>query len=575
MLYNVTLYKNTGFNGVDRPGDASVLAAADSVSVSAVWRYQDKERTTIKIAGSYSDYVDVDYCKIGDAYYIVTNVTNLSEGATVQLELAFDALLSSGGISNISVLGGWSKRVCVSDDTIFSNTIDEPWTPQERLEMDPIEQIGPENSTLTLKSDITSDGDCYGIVLSTTSLTGLEHVAEVYTDAASDSSVVVPTIPAAPSDAVFLVNYRDSDYSYIFPLAAIYNYKSSEVQTGIQSARSLGVESCIMKAYIIPLAFGYIDLESINIGGDDSITQYKQIKGQSGTVTPSDNFKYLSDAYSNIKNNKVYCLFNNFTIYSICSGDKKDYDARDIFAGKNETKPHFIWYADPSPDGRPYIQPTIYHGAATVYGQEAVSGGEWLNLPIAYRQASGTTIANAQLAQTQRLARQNLIFSALTSAAGTMASAISGNISGTISGLEGMARTGLNYNQALEKQNYEREISNNVIPPDVTFPCDPGIQGYLGNNFYITRSRLSANDAKRLDRFLTMYGYAVDKPFQKSDLNGRQYFNYIQTSGAVVKAAGAPLRYNSAVNALFDSGVRIWHTLPTAAAFEENPIIEE
>ena len=62
---------------------------------------------------------------------------------------------------------------------------------------------------------------------------------------------------------------------------------------------------------------------------------------------------------------------------------------------------------------------------------------------------------------------------------------------------------------------------------------------------------------KRLDDFLSCYGYAVNR-VKQPNLTGRQYWNFVQTENAVI-AGDMPASSKEAIGRIFDGGITFWH----------------
>lgn len=87
-----------------------------------------------------------------------------------------------------------------------------------------------------------------------------------------------------------------------------------------------------------------------------------------------------------------------------------------------------------------------------------------------------------------------------------------------------------------------------------------------GNGIYAT-DKLAVNGdvivplaeyARIVDDFFSMFGYQVDR-MKKPNITGRPSWNYVKTSNACNRG-NVPADDMAAINAIFDSGVTIWHT---------------
>lgn len=76
-------------------------------------------------------------------------------------------------------------------------------------------------------------------------------------------------------------------------------------------------------------------------------------------------------------------------------------------------------------------------------------------------------------------------------------------------------------------------------------------------DFYFFNVYIKPDEMKRLDDFLSCYGYAVNK-VKSPNLTGRQYWNFVQTEKAVI-AGDMPSSSKEAIGRIFDSGITFWH----------------
>lgn len=76
-------------------------------------------------------------------------------------------------------------------------------------------------------------------------------------------------------------------------------------------------------------------------------------------------------------------------------------------------------------------------------------------------------------------------------------------------------------------------------------------------DFYFFNVHVRNDELKRLDDFLSAYGYAINK-VEQPNLTSRQYWNFIQTQGAVVNG-NMPASSKEAISRIFDGGITFWH----------------
>ena len=269
-----------------------------------------------------------------------------------------------------------------------------------------------------------------------------------------------------------------------------------------------------------------------------------------------------------MKNTKVYAMYNEYNLLSSCSGDRAAWKAEDIYSDGDA--PTFREYYDCSPTGRPYMQPVRFHGADTIIYQEAVKGEEWYRLPYAYTAVSGSLVKMG--AYNRRLERQEyeLVTGVATTAARAIQQAARGRVVDSLmTSAEGAIDIGRQYLQVQDEAvNYQTE--QRIVAPEIAFPQEYGAQAYLGNVFFLYRTRLSDSDMIRCDHFFTAFGYAQDKRLEKSDFYTRSLFNFVKTRDADVTGSGS-LHIRQAAADVLNGGVRLWHVLPYAGALIDNP----
>lgn len=553
-LYSIRCYYNTGFNAGNRPANIAVLANAEYRDFPSNYLWQNKDLATTRVKAEWNEISDADYVRIGNAYYIVTGIAMLS-GATAEIGLQLDPLLTMGGVAAIGRVSGWTERahVAAADDTLFANTLAEPWAPSQPLVMDPVEQIG-----------IDTTGERVNIVQSTVKLDEISHVAQVYeteAGAIKQGAVTVPLIPKATTRCTFGCYAFGRNTQFVYPHSSFYFADNAAVSDGINDVRSLGIESAILTAYQVPKALAPA------MANPDFAGVITSIINLSVDKTPSDAMLYRYGSRS-VRNAKVYAMYNVYHLLSSCSGDAGEWKADDLYSGGD--KPVFVEYADLSPNGKPYMQPKNFHGAATKMYQEAVKGENWLRVPLSYTEQSGAAINRGTYLRSLQRQEAEVVISGVETGYNTLKQALSGRLLGAAEtaakGVIDMQRTFMDVQEnAVNYQTQQR-----IVAPEVRFVQDYGAQGYVGNTFWLYRTRLSESDMERADNFFTQFGYAQDKKFDKTDLTNRSYFNFIKTRDADI-VGDAPLRIRQQCAALFDAGVRLWHVLPNAAAMTYNP----
>lgn len=525
---------------------------------------QDRGLINIRLSTSYENIKDADYCRINNVCYWVTSVVMLNDNvADVQLQQDY---LTTVGVSNFDIVAGWCKRRCVTDDTPFSNTIDEPFNPQNILEVDFGSEIKPS----------TGSENSLQIVVATVDLLNLDKLADAYEENTFGEHVLVPKLPILGSNnTTYVMNIDGTEKSADIPATCAYNALNSTVRDAMGQLRSLGIESAIVQSYNLPANY---------CGGvSASDTKFSSIKGIHETKPSSLEPMYNKGVY---KNNKVYSgQFQRFVIGSKITGINKEFRPEDVAENVLSDLYSVTWVLDSNPmyNGYPILRPANYHGSKNSFYIAAVNGAQWLNAPISYNGVSGQDLIirgwEQQTAST--------MLSSLLPSFGQTANSVYNTYSNNQyeRGYWGDLRdTGINNIQTpyITLPNISNmvfgQMSNNMaltnsmsVRPDIQFSVIPTLQNYVGNYFIEYRYRLSASDMSRFDDFLTQFGYAVDEPLTKDCFTGRTNFNYIVADSVNIKSS-APLYLREGIINQLQSGVRIWHTKPSRDKLINNPI---
>lgn len=604
--YTVWAYSNTGFDRDNRPADTTALPVGYT-EYKAVFEWQDRQLATIKIDSPWETAKNIDYIQLGQTnpqYYIVNGVSMVSPKTAV-MEIEFDPILSAGGIRSIRPVGGWTTRANPSTDDMFSNTIPEPWSPSQ-----PLVYIGKRYIQHT-------NNKARRFVVCTCDLSKADQIAaQIATynpEASADpaSTVVYPLTPAMTKSGGTMLQLLDIDdngqkvvtgyynlpYMYVFDLGTA-DAPNLDLVAKLENLRSIGIDSAIVNSFIIPG-------DALSAVTADETGFVSVLAGDARILDTDLPFKYGS--YTP-KNNKAYALYSYYTVLSIASGASMEYTAYDM-AETGKDGPRIVEFTDPAQNGTCYVRPYNFRGNRTYATEQAVPGMPWMTAGILYQSGSGGLVdmvnANRKiraeeeidhaLRQGQELGNVQRAFNSgvgLIQGHSTPMGVMSGILNaGTSAGALGVVSGAGNYlmgdlavrhanninNYTRERQISDDKFARSLIPikaPELAFPPSLNISMYRGNEFCVAHVGLSDNDLKRLDKWLTMYGYAVDKPFEMTDLNCRKFFNFVKTEDAEVQAVGLAARDNQAIADVLNAGVRLWHVPPTSAAYDDNPIQE-
>lgn len=586
MLVTVTLYKSTGLS----PGNSmesidslrTLLAPNVKYQIEEVALKQDKGLSIVRLDVPYENAKDLDYAVIGNMGYWIYDVTWLNDNCC-SLSLVCD-VITSVGIDNIKVLGGWCVRRHVTDDTLFSNNIPEPFTPTDHF-------VIVNGNVIAHQGDVTTD---INLVIATTdlSVSNPDPIADPWKVpedlVATVGEVVGVFVPRIHPLDMFTVYHMDvwngngvlESRQTTVPYTSAFRVESPATQRNLATIFELGLDTVIQQAYILPKDYisqlNYVDTvpdwpwwsnpERLDGTLIDTIKCDDQ-------VVASD----LSPTYGQYHNNKVYTgQFMKVVLLSLTSGEEEMFDIEDIIA---DTAPNNIFWritADVRYNGFPMCYPQTFKGTPNMKYLGVVKGAQWQTAPIKQTGESGYLAR-----QIQR--RQQFAGSAISNAVGGYNTEVNAIANTDLAAFDrGMA----------QRQKGRSDLVGGVVSeiayytvgggyneknvPSLPFNQLPTMQNYLGNNFYDYIIRLSDMDTKRLDDFYTQFGYAVNDKFEESFFRGRQYFNFVQAESISVRLIGYSDGFLiKTVKAQLEAGIRIWHVLPNQEYYSQgNPILE-
>ena len=132
-----------------------------------------------------------------------------------------------------------------------------------------------------------------------------------------------------------------------------------------------------------------------------------------------------------------------------------------------------------------------------------------------------------------------------------------GEINNTIQAGANLSNAITNYIEAQNKIDYQWKDAS-YRPNEVVGSSDPALMvGARLLNFYFYNVHVADREMKRLDDFLSCYGYAINR-VKAPNLTGRQYWNFVQTQNAVI-AGDMPSSSKEAIGRIFDGGITFWH----------------
>ena len=127
-------------------------------------------------------------------------------------------------------------------------------------------------------------------------------------------------------------------------------------------------------------------------------------------------------------------------------------------------------------------------------------------------------------------------------------------------------------NREIERYNeFAQFTAANAPHPHVVTSANGELDPY-GNALVVFKRELDERDYNKFQKLISMFGVKHTTPFEKSFLNNRKYWNYIEGSGMCVNIQGQSKEMNLRVSEALNGGVRIWHRKPAAWMYgDSNP----
>lgn len=426
LNYKLTVYFDTGFNDVDIPKNASVLNSGNirkKVYSDVYYLREDIDKPVIVVNDNYHELADVDYVCLTayssgqgmrndtpvNMYYFATP-TAVTGGVTA-LGLELDALLTMGGVDNITFISGWQTRGHLSsdEDGVFENVASEGFVPSKPLVV-VNDDVIPINNQSPYKPDEDVDLVTSNIELSisTEDIESNNMQAYVCTpqDAAVDGQVILPKLHSAKYPTTYNLNFYDpsiDDFSSrvleienmsAYPI----NFEDEEtiegqtfhysVKKNLEYLLSCG-QLQLQNSYRIPKDYiGQMvvrsseHLDTLNLGSVISISGYPEKK-----VLENYPFEYAVQNYT-VKNKKAFNMFRALTIYNPASGNS---DTKTIgeLKYKDATAITIALWADLTSTGKPFCK-FLTDEAVNSPFINYIEGAQWCNTQVLVEGASGS-----------------------------------------------------------------------------------------------------------------------------------------------------------------------------------------
>lgn len=618
------------------------IDSSNILNIDAVWILQD-DIGSIKIKVNWNNVKDADYCKIGNIYYFVTGIAMLNEN-TARVNLQLDALTTVGINNINLINGWCTRRHVKDDKIFDNNLVENflpsevsvtngsliaPLAyPRQNIAIDLIAStcfLDNQDTIAKKYVEAVQEGETPG-----SDYVMVPQIPPIPPDYATRVSMGMGiaenrAYKQLPNNVLHILAIRKLNdagdtVSYLVDNREWYNNIIAQLW-------GLGLQGVITSSYTIKW---YGDsFSSYTVVGEHGFLDSIDLNTFMGEPSEELNFEYEVPNYT-IRNKKVFSgQYNKYTCMSLCNGDMQEFLASQIKG--NSPRPYFWLNADASPTGCTYCRPFYFEGLTGEKFPDGLiktcRGSQWQNNQLInqYSAGYGLTLGN-------RINNQNVAIASLAStglsAIGSTINSIGSNVSDITSydanknllsnlrmnptgasietelalreslqgkmntaasgignmmalntlaqGINSVANTGFNFlNNQLNLDTHAY-----LVAPSINFPLSPNLSDYIGNGFYLTRERLSDNDAIRYDKYLTAFGYATSEPLTMDCFNCRTYFNYVQAIDVNFEFKNNNnfgLRMREMIISQLGQGVRFWHVLPNStvgrSAFNYNPIV--
>lgn len=506
--------------------------------------YTRYTRNSIKLKADTTDIMDCTYLRFKNDrsvdkwfYAFINNVEYVNEN-TCLITYEID-VMQTWFIQNGTILPCYIERQHVNDDTFGVN-----------LEAEPVGSDVYDFTEIQV-ADVESDFSTYDVVLCTT--------AEPQDNEMIRDGIVCGAtydyfpVPASPSTSFTQLKNRI--------LQTLGSWDKQQ-----QSAN-------IVDMFMFPYRF-------CNLGQNDA-TYHVVHNGRFDNYTPKNN-KLHSYPYSSL-----YITTND--------GDtgmyKWEYFEGDIV--HSDTGAQFELNATLTGGGYIEMHPRAYNGVLNNFDAKLVmqnfpkcswyydayqawiaSGGQYkaqYEMNMVQRKGA-LAIAQAGLNGVSTVAQNGLSIASSQQAKHPNAiTPISKTVDSAIAGANAMIsieQTALNYTEARDKiafefkdARYEPNILLGAQVPNISVG-----KKFLGFKFY--KMHIRDDEAKRIDDFFSVYGYAINK-VETPNITGRQYWNFIKTRNAEI-SGDIPSSSKAAIGRIFDGGIFFWRNGDNVGNFRQS-----
>lgn len=432
LNYTLTVYKNTGFNGLDIPQSPAVLENATKQTYNDVYYLrEDIDLPQIQVNDNYHNLADVDYVKltsndVGSPSYYYFAIPHAMAGGTTRLALQLDALTTMGGAGNLDYISGWQERghIAKSEDALFENIAPEDWSPSQPLKNSQYQYVNTDGGV----TGVVHPANDLQIIITNIDLIALgkyiasgvpKNIIEVIKGGTIDPNnqdlidelMYIPKISSSEHHTVFrMMSGTEGSSSLInmdsltIPNTCAYDVTNPIVRNGLDLLFSCG-QLQLQGSYTIPKEYIIQSLSGTDMTYQGSVGspregQYIEITGNLSFATISAlPFEYTEGQYTP-KNKKVFSMFRSYTLTNPASGSMITLPVYELKKGNN-TAPVVRSWSDPTSTGKPNAKFDT-DLSANVPFSDVVSGSNWINNQLLMEGASGSLWNNLNASLNQQ-----------------------------------------------------------------------------------------------------------------------------------------------------------------------------
>ena len=618
MQYKVTLFRNSGFNASNIPDSPELLINSNisrtelTGELKSLQINQDVQLDTLTVRCTLSQAKNVDFVMLDDndegtseKFYAVID-RHMEAEDVCSFTVQQICLLSYGGVDGLDILDGITERVHVGNDNKFYACEGDPLlNPTEPLEIVD-EWVTPERGKTLVLAECTVDP--IGTYMQKNAVT------VEYEDPQTQEveKVTYPGLSYPEEETKYGIGQRDVATGTTLYVVRTSDTSTSpnpnpQIKAALANLQSLGVaQGAIIRQYEFPseMANGIIPITN-DITDLEHMGTLRRIISKRTELTPTTE---ITSAIRKTAKNKLvtYSPVQKFGIMT-AAGNSAEYNLEDMRDSNNAINYNISMVTDPRPDGKPYFRPQWLNGKIAgssnykEFWRNCIAGMQWKQIPLIFTEASGNALNTQRFQNNYNIKSENYTHERNISAVNmgqTVANGILNAAAATVEAVNpanigkaavGVVQSGANMAFDIAKQGmamyhnkkvfglertselYDLYTENNIIAPTVNFPYNSdAIRDNIGNGVLCYQYKYSDSDYNRIDKLLTMYGYRVSKPLEKTDFTNRRYFNFVACKN--VSVTGHSQWVNDAIARELKDGVRVWHVLPNKSYYNDNPI---